>query len=106
MTTGGDVQDGIRPWSPKQAAVGFAGFPALQKAMADDHTNAPNKRITIRNVLGDGELVAVHSRLDRGPEDQSYATVHIFRFHHGRIVEMWDCGQAMPKDSPNEDGTF
>ena len=36
-----------------------AGFPALQEAMAADHTKFPGKRITVRNVLGDGQFVAI-----------------------------------------------
>jgi len=34
------------------------------------------------------------------------AVVHIFRFENGKVVELWDLGQQMIKDSPNENGLF
>lgn len=34
------------------------------------------------------------------------AVVHMFRFENGKILEMWDVGQVMEKDSPNENGMF
>jgi predicted SnoaL-like aldol condensation-catalyzing enzyme len=30
--------------------------------------------------------------------------VHIFRFDGGLIAELWDIGQPVPEDSPNERG--
>ena len=83
-----------------------AGFPALQKAMADNHVEMPNKRITVKNVLGDGDLVAVHSHLVLSPGGNEMAVVHMFRFQGDRVIEMWDCGQQLPADSPNKDGAF
>jgi hypothetical protein len=32
--------------------------------------------------------------------------VHLFRFQGDKVVEMWDLGQAVPADSPNQDGIF
>jgi predicted SnoaL-like aldol condensation-catalyzing enzyme len=83
-----------------------AGFPALQKAMIENHVQFPGKRLTVRNVLGDGDRVAVHSRLVLRPGEPGMSVVHVFRFQGDRIVEMWDCGQPVPPDSPNEDGAF
>jgi hypothetical protein len=34
------------------------------------------------------------------------SVVHMFRIRNGKIAEMWDCGQQIPKDSPNTDGAF
>jgi predicted SnoaL-like aldol condensation-catalyzing enzyme len=83
-----------------------AGFQALQKAMIDNHVEMPNKQITVKNVLGDGDLVAVHSHLVLGPGGNGMVVVHMFRFQGDRIVEMWDCGQNLPADSPNNDAAF
>jgi len=83
-----------------------AGFPELQKAMAEDHVQSPNKQLTVKNVIGEGGLVAVHSHLVRSAGDPGFAVVHLFRFSGGRIAEMWDCGMAVPPDSPNADGAF
>jgi len=50
--------------------------------------------------------VAVLSHLRREQADIDIAVVHILRFSGGRIVEMWDVGQVVPKDSPNALGMF
>jgi predicted SnoaL-like aldol condensation-catalyzing enzyme len=83
-----------------------AGFPALKKAMSEDQASNPDKRLVIHNVLGDGNLVAVHSHLTRHPGDPGFAVVHLFRFRAGKIIEMWDLGLTVPPDSPNADGAF
>jgi predicted SnoaL-like aldol condensation-catalyzing enzyme len=83
-----------------------AGFPALQKAMEENHAQFPNKKFTVKNLIGDGDLVAVHSHLVTNPGEDGMAVVHIFRFQDEKIVEMWDCGQPIPKNSPNKDGPF
>jgi len=82
------------------------GFPALKKAMIENHVQFPNKQLLVKNVLSDGELVAVHSQIVLRPGEPSIATVHLFRFGGDKIVEMWDVGQAVPGDSPNRDGAF
>lgn len=83
-----------------------AGFPALQKAMADNHAQFPDKKLFVKHVLGDGDFVAVHSHLVPKSGDAGMVVVHLFRFQGGRIVEFWDCGQPIPADSPNRDGAF
>ncbi|HUJ17715.1 MAG TPA: nuclear transport factor 2 family protein [Nitrospirota bacterium] len=83
-----------------------AGFPALKKAMIKNHVQFPGKQLTVKNMLGDGDLVAVHSHIVLHPGETGISTVHLFRFHSDRIVELWDIGQSVPLDSPNEDGAF
>ncbi len=83
-----------------------AGFAALQQAMTEAHVQYPDKQFTIHHVLGDGDLVAVHSQMVHGPDQPAIAVVHLFRFHAGKVVELWDCGQPIPADSPNVDGSF
>jgi predicted SnoaL-like aldol condensation-catalyzing enzyme len=34
------------------------------------------------------------------------AVVHIFRFDGDKVVELWDLGQLLSKDSRNERGAF
>lgn len=81
-------------------------FKALMQGMIDNHSQFPYKQITVKNVLADGDLVAVHSNIIMQKNDPGISVVHIFRFAGGRIVEMWDVGQAIPVDSPNKDGAF
>jgi predicted SnoaL-like aldol condensation-catalyzing enzyme len=84
----------------------LAGFPALKKAMSENQIQFPNKQLTVKNVLGDGDLVAVHSHIVLRPVETGIVAVHLFRFEGNKIVEMWDCGQPIPADSPNNDGAF
>lgn len=83
-----------------------AGFPALIKAMQENQAKFPDKQLIVKNVLGDADLVAVHSQLVLNPGGGSMVVVHLFRFDNSKIVEFWDCGQAIPADCPNEDGAF
>jgi predicted SnoaL-like aldol condensation-catalyzing enzyme len=83
-----------------------AGFPALMKAMIENQARFPHKQLKVKNVLGDGDLVAVHSQIILEPGQASIAAVHLFRFQGDRIAEMWDIGQPLPLGSPNADGAF
>ena len=83
-----------------------AGFPALQKAMIESHVKFPKKQFLMKNVLGDDDLVAVHSHVILTPKEAGIAVVHLFRFKNKKIVEMWDCGQVIPSNSPNKEEMF
>jgi len=83
-----------------------AGFPALREAMKENHAQFPNKRFTVKNALGDGDLVAIHSHIVARPGEAGYIAVHLLRFNNKKIAEMWDCIEAIPEDSPNKDGAF
>ena len=83
-----------------------AEFTSLKQGMIENHAQFPNKRIMVKNVLGDGDLVAVHSNIVMKAGEPGIAVVHIFRFEDGRIIEMWDIGQPIPSDSPNRIGPF
>jgi predicted SnoaL-like aldol condensation-catalyzing enzyme len=63
-------------------------------------------RIRVVNVLADDSLVATHSHIILQPGEAGIVAVHLFRFHDNRIVELWDCSQPVPVDSPNTDGIF
>ncbi len=83
-----------------------AGFPALRKGMKENDVQFPHKKFEIQHVLGDGDLVSVHSRLVLKPCELELATTHLLRFQGDKIVEMWDCAQPVSADSPNQDGLF
>ena len=83
-----------------------AGFPALRKAMIENQGLFPRKRFEIQRAIGDGPLVAVHSRLRMSPDKPVMTVVHLFRFRGAKIVELWDLSQTVPDDSPNADGAF
>jgi len=77
---------------------------SLMKAMEENAAKNPNKVLEVQRALEDGDLVAVHSRVRQKPGDRGAAVVHIFKFQGDRIVELWDMGQPVPEDSPNEHG--
>jgi predicted SnoaL-like aldol condensation-catalyzing enzyme len=83
-----------------------AEFSSLKKGMHENHAQYPDKRLMIKNVLADADLVAIHSNIILKAGEPGIAAVHIFRFEGGKIVEMWDVGQAIPFDSPNRIGAF
>ncbi|WP_432361237.1 nuclear transport factor 2 family protein [Sporosarcina sp. UB5] len=79
---------------------------SLKKAMKENDGMNPNKTLDVKQTIEEGERVMVYSHIKQNPEDLGAAVVHIFRFSNGKIVEMWDIGQPVPEDSPNENGMF
>lgn len=79
---------------------------SLMEAMQSNAAKNPNKVLEVQIALQDDEHVAVFSRVRQHPSDLGGAVVHIFRFEGQRIAELWDIGQAVPEDSPNENGMF
>jgi predicted SnoaL-like aldol condensation-catalyzing enzyme len=77
---------------------------SLLEAMADAHNASPNKSIDVKKVYEDGDTVITHSLVKK--EDLNIAVVHIFKFEGAKVVELWDLGQAIGADSPNENGAF
>ena len=85
----------------------FAGDrESLLRAMEESAAKEPNKSFEVRQVIDGGDKVAVLSHLKRADANLEYAVVHIARIVDGKIVELWDLGQEIPKDSPNELGMF
>ena len=79
---------------------------SLLKAMEENADRSPDKLLDVKHVLADGNFVAVHSHIRQHPEDLGGAVIHLFRFENDRIAELWDVGQAVPPESPNEYGMF
>lgn len=77
---------------------------ALKKAMQTAHETAPNKLIEIKHCYVDGETVVTHSLVVKATME--IAVIHIFRFKNNKIMELWDIGEAIDKNSPNKHGLF
>lgn len=86
-------------WFPGDAASLMAG-------MEDSARKQPDKSFDIQFAIAEGDRVAVYSRLRQYPGHPGIAVVHMFRIDGGKIVELWDVGQAVPDDSPNQNGMF
>lgn len=63
-------------------------------------------RYTVKLVIADGDLVAVHNHLQMTPADRGSAVVDIFRVKDCKIVEHWDVIQAVPEKSANAHPMF
>jgi predicted SnoaL-like aldol condensation-catalyzing enzyme len=79
---------------------------SLAAGMVDNARQFPDKVLEIKHVIAEGDLVVIHSHVRLKPGDLGVALVHIFRFENGRIVELWDLGQPIPEESPNQYGMF
>ena len=86
---------------------------ALTKAMiaASKDINAKNKKpsFSVKNILADEDLVAVHTELLNNKSKSSEGglrQVHLFRFEDDRIVEYWDITQQVLPSMPNARGAF
>jgi predicted SnoaL-like aldol condensation-catalyzing enzyme len=79
---------------------------SLMVAMEENAVKNPNKVFEIKRALQEGDLVAVHSRVRQNRDDAGAAVVHIFKFDGNVISELWDVGQPVKTDSPNENGMF
>src|SRR5262245_3122172 len=44
-----------------------AGFPALKQAMIENHAQFPDKRILVKHIVAEGDMVAVHSQVTLNP---------------------------------------
>ena len=110
MCAHGEVRDAYE----RHVAAGFvhhnAWFPgdreSLLLAMEKGAATEPNKAFEPKQVVDGGDRVAVLSHVVRADAGVEIAVVHILRFEGGRIVELWDIGQEIPKDSPNALGMF
>lgn len=77
---------------------------ALKDAMKEAHEVSPNRSIEIKYCYSDGNTVITHSHVVKS--DMEIAVIHVFKFKGNRIVELWDLGQVIQKESPNENGLF
>jgi predicted SnoaL-like aldol condensation-catalyzing enzyme len=64
-------------------------------------------KLSIRQVLAEGDLVAVHTTLSSpNPSAGGLRQIHLFRFKGDKIVEYWDITQFIPEGAPNAAGAF
>lgn len=78
----------------------------LMQAMKDANQINPTKQITTKFALEEGNHVTTISHVRQNSQDPGVIVAHIFRFEGEKVVELWDFGQAIAKESPNENGVF
>lgn len=79
---------------------------ALLSAMEKAAQANPGKIVDIKRTLEDGDFVMTLSHIKQNGPDPGGAVVHLFRFENDKVVELWDLGQPIMQDSPNENGVF
>lgn len=66
----------------------------------------PMQKGEIKQVIAEGDKVALHVHSTRGDGTPGRAIVDIFRLKDGKIVEHWDVIQDIPEKSANTNGMF
>ncbi len=66
----------------------------------------PDIEYSIKRVIADGDLVAVHSHGRFSVDDRGIAVVDILRVQGCRVVEHWDVVQPVPEKSANPNSMF
>lgn len=83
----------------------FAGDgKTLMEAMIEADKTHPNKAFSIKQVFETDDRVALFSHVVK--DEMEIAVIHIMRFENGKIAEMWDVGQVIDPQSPNQFGMF
>jgi predicted SnoaL-like aldol condensation-catalyzing enzyme len=69
-------------------------------------TKFPSQHGEIKQIIAEGDLVALHVHSTRGDGTAGRAIVDIFRVANGKVVEHWDVIQDIPEKSANANGMF
>ncbi|MEJ2458457.1 MAG: nuclear transport factor 2 family protein [Novosphingobium sp.] len=69
-------------------------------------TNNPGISYSIKRIIAEGDMAAVHSHGKFAPGDRGMAIVDIVRVENCKIVEHWDVVQPVPEKSMNENTMF
>jgi predicted SnoaL-like aldol condensation-catalyzing enzyme len=93
----GYIQHNPMAESGRDAAVGF-----LEPFFAQH----PDISYSIKRIIADGNLVAVHSHGSFAPGDRGIAVVDILRVEGCKVMEHWDVVQSVPEKAANSNGMF
>jgi predicted SnoaL-like aldol condensation-catalyzing enzyme len=66
----------------------------------------PQIHYSIKRVIADGNLVAVHSHGAMSADDRGMAVVDILRVKGCKVFEHWDVVQPVPEKPANSNGMF
>ena len=95
------IAGGMEELTDAMIAVQKQGAEGIMKGSKADF------KLEIRQVLADGDNVAVYTQLaSSNPNDGGLRQVHLFRFSGEKIVEYWDVTQFIAENAPNAAGAF
>jgi predicted SnoaL-like aldol condensation-catalyzing enzyme len=66
----------------------------------------PDASYSIKRIIADGNLVAVHSHAKFTADERGLAVVDILRVDHCKVAEHWDVVQPVAEKSANTNGMF
>jgi predicted SnoaL-like aldol condensation-catalyzing enzyme len=66
----------------------------------------PDAVYSIKRIIADGNLVAVHSHAKFTADERGLVVVDILRVEHCKIAEHWDVAQPVPEKTANSNGMF
>lgn len=66
----------------------------------------PTPRYTLKRMIAEGDLVALHYHFQPDPNEKGGAIVDIFKVENGKLVEHWDVYQLWPEKSLCEKPMF
>lgn len=78
---------------------------SLIVAMEESDKVHPNKIFEIKQIIEDGNLIAIHSYIKQA-ENLEFSVVHILKFEKEKIIEIWDVIQPFPEKIINENAMF
>lgn len=93
----GYIQHNPMAATGREAAIGF-----LEPFFAQH----PQMHYSIKRIMADGNLVAVHSHGTTSGDDRGVAVVDILRVKGCKVVEHWDVVQPVPEKAANSNGMF
>jgi len=93
----GYIQHNPLAQTGRQAAIDF-----LEPFFAQH----PDIKYSIKRIIAEGNLVAVHSHGTFTPEDRGIAVIDILRIEGCKVMEHWDVVQPVPEKSANPNGMF
>lgn len=96
------VDPGYIQHNPMAATGRDAAIAFLEPFFADN----PGISYSIKRIIADGDLVAVHSHGKFAEGDRGVAVVDILRVEGCKVMEHWDVVQPVPETSANENGMF
>jgi predicted SnoaL-like aldol condensation-catalyzing enzyme len=81
----------------------------MDQANQQGTSQYPEAQFSIKEVLVDGDFVAVHTELlsnKNKPGEGGLRQMHLFRFDGEKIVEYWDITQQVLPNMPNAAGAY
>jgi len=68
--------------------------------LAEEHLRAaPDLRLTVQMLIGEGDWVVAQSLIQRHPLDRGRQVMDTFELAEGRIVGHWDVMQELPENA-------